>query len=49
MAKVKVTEVQDRKTTREYNISGPKVDTVESFWEYLVAHNQIESYEIKEV
>lgn len=49
MAKVKVTEVQDRKTTREYNISGPKVDTVKSFWDYLVTQEQIESYEIKEV
>jgi hypothetical protein len=44
----KITEVQDKKTTRVYNITGPKRETIESFWEYLVARNVIESYELTE-
>lgn len=44
-----VTEVQDKKTTRIYNIKGPKLETVQSFWEYLKASKVIESYEIEEV
>lgn len=49
MAKTQVIEVQDKKTTRTYNLDGPKVETVRSFWDYLKANNVIESYEIKEL
>lgn len=44
----KITEVQDKDTTRVYNITGPKRETVESFWEWLKAQGTIESYEIVE-
>jgi hypothetical protein len=44
-----VIEVQDKKTTRTYNIKGPKLETVQAFWEYLKANQVIESYEIKAV
>jgi hypothetical protein len=46
---IQVIEVQDKKTTRTYNLQGPKLETVKSFWDYLKASNVIESYEIKEV
>jgi hypothetical protein len=45
---IQVTEIQDKKTTRTYNLSGPRVETVQSFWEYLKANEVIESYEIRE-
>ena len=44
----KITEVQDKKATRVYNITGPKKETINSFWAYLVATGTIESYEIAE-
>lgn len=46
---IQVIEVQDKKTTRTYNLQGPKLETVKSFWDYLKASKEIESYEIKEV
>lgn len=49
MATTQVTEVQDKKTTRTYTLKGPKVETVQSFWEFLKANEVIESYEIKEL
>lgn len=45
---IQVIEVQDKTVSRTYNISGPKLETVQSFWEYLKATNRIESYEIKQ-
>jgi hypothetical protein len=42
-----ITEVQDKKVTRTYNITGPKLETVQGFWDYLKASKQIESFEIK--
>lgn len=42
----KVTEVQSKDKTREYFITGPRLETVESFWAYLVDNNTIESYTI---
>lgn len=45
----KVTEVQDKKTTRTYNLSGPKFETIESFWKLLVSSQVIESYKVEEV
>ena len=46
---IQVIEIQNRKTTRTYNLQGPKLETVKSFWDYLKGSNVIESYEIKEV
>lgn len=43
-----VTEVQNKDTTRVYNLSGPKLETVESFWQWLQAGGIIESYSIIE-
>jgi len=43
-----VTEVVDKKTTRTYNLSGPKFETIDSFWKSLVASEVIESYKIEE-
>ena len=36
------------KITREYNIVGPRRDTVDSFWQSLVDAEVIDSYEIEE-
>ena len=44
----KVTEVQDKDTTRLYYLDGPQLDTVASFWDYLVGTRQIDNYEIEE-
>ena len=46
---IKVTEVQDKDTTRLYHLDGPRLDTVASFWDYLVATREIDGYEIEEV
>jgi hypothetical protein len=46
---IQVIEVQNKKTTRTYNLKGPKLETVQSFWDYLKSHGVIESYELKEV
>ena len=43
-----VTEGQTKDTTRVYNITGPKRESVESFWEWLKAQGVIEGYEIAE-
>lgn len=43
-----ITEVESKKVTRVYNLSGPKFETIESFWEWLVYHDKIESYTIEE-
>lgn len=42
----KITEVQSETKTREYSITGPRLDTVESFWASLVDNGTIESYTI---
>ncbi len=42
----KVTEVQSKDKTREYLITGPRIETVESFWAWLVQSGTIESYTI---
>lgn len=44
--KHQITEVQDKNTTRVYNIEGVKKETVESFWNWLQSQKVIESYEI---
>ena len=48
----KVTEtVQvDEKKTREniYNLEGPELATVESFWEYLKERGEVVSYKIEQ-
>jgi hypothetical protein len=43
-----VTEVQNKNVVRVYNINGPKKESVESFWNWLVSHQVIESYSITE-
>ena len=43
-----ITEVQNKDVTRVYNISGPKKETVESFWNWLKANGVIDSFEIAE-
>jgi len=43
-----VVEVQNKDKTRTYNIKGPRKETVESFWNWLVANRVIESYKITE-
>lgn len=48
-SKVRVTEIQDRNTTRVYTLAGPQTDSVRSFWEYLKSAKVIESYEIEEI
>ena len=45
---ITVTETQHDDKTRTYQLKGPQVETVRSFWDYLVQLNIIESYEIKE-
>lgn len=45
----KVTETQNKDTTRVYRLDGPRLDTVASFWDYLVATRQIDGYEIEEI
>lgn len=45
----KVTETQNKDTTRVYHLEGPQLDTVRSFWEHLVRTKAIDSYEIEEV
>jgi len=45
----KVTEFQDKNTTRLYHLEGPRLDTVASFWDYLVARGTIDSYKIEKV
>jgi hypothetical protein len=45
----KVTEVQSKDTTRIYNLSGPKFETIDSFWQWLVSRSEIKSYTIEEV
>ncbi len=42
----KVTEVQSKDKTREYLIAGPSLESVESFWSWLVGNGTIESYTI---
>ena len=42
----KVTEVQSKDKTREYLITGPRIETVESFWSWLVDNGTIDSYTI---
>jgi hypothetical protein len=37
------------KVTREYTIVGPKRETVDSFWRYLLDTGIITSYDIKGV
>jgi hypothetical protein len=46
---VQVTEIQDRNTTRVYTLTGPQVESVRSFWEYLKDTKVIQSYEIEEI
>ena len=36
------------KVVREYTITGPQRETVESFWKYLVDTKVVDSYEIEE-
>jgi len=43
-----ITEVQNKNTTRVYNITGPKRESIESFWNYLKSTGVIERYEIAE-
>lgn len=42
----KVTEIQSKDKTREYLIAGPSLESVESFWSWLVGNGTIESYTI---
>lgn len=44
---MKVTEKQG-KITRKYDIIGPSRETVDSFWQYLVESEVIDSYKIEE-
>ena len=44
--KMTITEIQHKDITRTYNITGVKRETVESFWQYLVDHKVIKSFEI---
>jgi hypothetical protein len=45
----RVTEIQDKDTTRLYHLEGPQLNTVRGFWDYLVRTKTIDSYEIEEV
>jgi hypothetical protein len=42
----KVVEVQSKGKTREYSITGPSLESVESFWKWLVDNKTVESYTI---
>jgi len=44
--KMTITEIQHKDITRTYNITGVKRETVESFWQYLVDHKVIKSFQI---
>ena len=46
---IRVTEVQDKDTTRLYHLDGPRMDIVVSFWDYLVATREIDNYVIEEI
>jgi hypothetical protein len=43
-----VTETQNKKVTRIYNLDGPKLATITSFWDILVSSKVIEGYEVTE-
>lgn len=43
-----ITEIQNKNTTRIYNLEGPQLETITGFWDTLVASNIIESYEVKQ-
>ena len=43
-----VTEVQDKNTTRTYNLSGPQLETIIGFWSYLKDSKTIEDYKVEE-
>ena len=43
-----ITEVQNKDVTRVYNITGPKKETIESFWNWLKTNKVIESFETTE-
>ena len=45
----RITEVQDKDTTRIYNLEGVKLESVQSFWETLKASRVIENFDIEEV
>lgn len=45
----KITETQDKNTTREYELADPKRETIDSFWDYLMDIGVIEWYSIEEV
>ena len=42
----KVIEVQSKGKTREYSIAGPSLESVESFWNWLVDNGTVDSYTI---
>jgi hypothetical protein len=44
--KMTITEIQHKDITRIYNIEGVQRETVESFWQYLVDHKVIKSFQI---
>jgi hypothetical protein len=43
-----VTETQNKTVTRIYNLDGPKLATITSFWDMLVSSKAIEGYEVTE-
>lgn len=45
----RITEVQNKEKTRIYNLEGPQLQTIQSFWESLKASKIIEDFEIEEV
>lgn len=42
-----IIETQRNETQRTYQIEGPRRETVEAFWTWLVEQRIIESYQIK--
>tara|TARA_R110000822_G_C14957951_1_gene455819 strand:+ start:151 stop:384 length:234 start_codon:yes stop_codon:yes gene_type:complete len=43
-----ITETQNKTVTRIYNLDGPKLATITSFWDMLVSSKVIEGYEVTE-
>jgi hypothetical protein len=43
-----ISEIQNKDVTRVYNIEGPQIATIVSFWEWLKQERIIENYSITE-
>jgi hypothetical protein len=45
----KITETQNKTTTRAYTITGPQLETIRQFWQHLKDTQIIENYTIERI